>query len=88
MLQDGGGGRCYGKVKCADLMSVGYRGARGRGDRRNEIKVNPKCRSLGYDVSDLVLEAIEESSSFGEDMMMMSITRGGDKNQYKKATTS
>ena len=39
-----------------------------RGDRRDEIEVGPKCRSFGHDASNFVLETMEESCAFGEDI--------------------
>ena len=33
----------------------------------------PKRRSLGHDVSNLVLETIEESSAFGEDIVLVGL---------------
>ena len=34
-------------------------------NRREEVEINPKRRSVGHDVSDLVLEeAVEESCAF------------------------
>jgi hypothetical protein len=58
-----------GEVKGVDEVGVRVecRGARSRGDRRSEIEVDPKCRGLRHDMSDLALESVEESRAFGED---------------------
>ena len=64
-----------GKVKGIDLevVRVVGRGMRNRGDRREEVEINMKCRSLGHDVSNLVLESIEESCAFGEDKVLVGL---------------
>ena len=56
-----------GEVKGVDEVGVRFacRGARSRGDIRSEIEVDPKCRGLRLDVSDLALETVEESRAFG-----------------------
>jgi hypothetical protein len=46
-------------------VRVACRGAWSLGDRRGKIEVDPKRRSLRHDVSDLVLETVEESRAFG-----------------------
>ena len=51
------------------------RGARERGGRRLEVEVNAKRRSPGHDVSDLVLETLEESCAFGEDIVLVGLPR-------------
>ena len=61
--------------KAVDVMGVRVagRGARERGDRRKEVEVEPKRRSLGHDVSKLVLETVEESCAFGEDRVLVGL---------------
>ena len=54
-------------------VRVEGRGTRNRGDRREEVEVNPKCSSLGHDVLDIVLEAVEESCAFGEDRVLVGL---------------
>ena len=54
-------------------VRVEYRGARSRGSRKGMIEVGPKCRSHGHDVSDLVLEAVEESRAFGDDIILVGL---------------
>ena len=46
--------------------------AEGRGTE-GTIEVNPKRRSLGHDVSNLVFETIEESCAFGEDIFLVGL---------------
>ena len=62
-----------GKVKGIDLggMRVAGRGMRNRGHRREEVEVKPWRRSLGLDVSNLVLETVEESCAFREESLGM-----------------
>ena len=64
-----------GAFKGKDLMGVRVagRGARDRGDRRKEVEVDPKYRSLGHDVSNLVLAAVEESCACGEDRVLVGL---------------
>ena len=64
-----------GEVKGEEEVGVGFacRGARSRGDRRSEIEVDPKCRGLRHDVSDLALETAEESCAFGEDIVLVGL---------------
>ena len=45
----------------------------GGGDRRSEMEVDPKCRGLRHDVSDLALETVEESRAFGEDIVLVGL---------------
>ena len=52
---------------------LGKRGARDGGGRRKEVDVVPKRRSLGHDVSNLVLEVIEESCAFGKDIVLVGL---------------
>ena len=70
-----GGKDVVGDVKGIDVMGVRVagRGARDRGDRRKEVEVNPKHRSLGHDMSNLVLETVEESCAFGEDRVLVGL---------------
>ena len=49
------------------------RGARERGGRRLEVEVNAKRRSPSHYVSDLVLETVEESCAFGEDIVLVGL---------------
>ena len=53
---------------------VAGRGARERGGRRLEVEVNSKRRSPGHDVSDLVLEAVEESCARGDDIILVGMS--------------
>ena len=68
-----GGEDVVGEVKGVEEVGVLFacRGARSRRDRRSEIEVNPKCRGLRHDVSDLALETVEESRAFGEDIVLV-----------------
>ena len=70
-----GGKDVVGEVKGVDVMGVRVagRGARYRGDRRKEVEVDPKRRSYGHDVSNLVLETVEESCAFGEDRVLVGL---------------
>ena len=70
-----GGEDVVGEVKGVEEVGVGFacRGARSRGDRRSEIEVDPKCRGLRHDVSDLALETVEESRAFGEDIVLVGL---------------
>ena len=70
-----GGKDMVGEAKGEDVMGVRVagRGARDRGERRKEVEVNPKYRSLGHDVSNLVLETIEERCAFGEDRVLVGL---------------
>jgi hypothetical protein len=54
---------------------VGFacRGARSRGDRRSEIEIDPKRRCLRHDMSNLALETVEESRTFGEDIVLIGL---------------
>ena len=62
-----------GEVKGIEMMGVHVagRGARERGGRRLEVEVNSKRGSPGHDVSNLVLETVEESCAFGEDIVLV-----------------
>jgi hypothetical protein len=71
LMRQGGEKDVVGEVEVIDLGAV--RGTRNRGDRREEIEVNPKRRSLGHDVSNLVLETIEEICTFGEDRVLVGL---------------
>jgi hypothetical protein len=66
-----------GEVKDGDelVVRVACRGARSRGDRRSKIEaqVDPKRRGLRYDMSDLALEAVEESRAFGEEIVLIGL---------------
>ena len=63
-------------VEKTDVDEMGVRfacvGARGGGERRGEIEVDPKRRSLRrslrHHMSHLALESVEESRAFGEDI--------------------
>ena len=61
------------EVKGEEMMCVliAGRGARERGVRRLEVKVDSKRRSPGHNVAHLVLETIEESCAFGEDIVLV-----------------
>ena len=62
------------EVKGIEKMSMlGAGGARERGGRRLEVEVNSKRRSPGHDVSNLVLETVEESCAFGEDIVLVGL---------------
>ena len=63
------------EVKGIEKMSIlgAGRGARERGGRRLEVEVNSKRRSPGHDVSNLVLETVEESCAFGEDIVLVGL---------------
>ena len=63
------------EVKGIEKMSIlgAGRGARERGGRRLEVEVNSKRRSPGHDVSDLVLETVEESRALGEDIVLVGL---------------
>ena len=60
------------EVKGMEKMSMlgAGRGARERGGRRLEVEVNSKRRSPGHDVSNLVLETVEESCAFGHSLSL------------------
>ena len=64
-----------GEVNGVDEVGVRFacRGARSRGDRRSQIEVDPKRRGLRHDVSNLALETVEESSAFGEDIVLIGL---------------
>ena len=61
------------EVKGIEKMSMlgAGRGARERGGRRLEVEVNSKRRSPSHYVSNLVLETVEESCAFGEDIVLV-----------------
>ena len=63
------------EVKGIEKMSMlgAGRGARERGGRRLEVEVNSKRRSPSHYVSDLVLETVEESCAFGEDIVLVGL---------------
>ena len=75
LMRQGGEEDVLGEVKGVDVMGVRVSGrrARDRGDRRKEVEVNNKRRSFGHDVSNLVLETIEESCAFGEDRVLVGL---------------
>ena len=54
-------------IEKMSMLGAG-RGARERGGRRLEVEVNAKRRSPSHYVSHLVLETVEESCAFGEDI--------------------
>ena len=54
-------------------VSVACGGTRSGADRRDEVEVSPKCRSHGQDVSDLILETVEESCACGEDRVLVGL---------------
>ena len=54
-------------------VSVACGGTRSGADRRDEVEVSAKCRSHGQDVSDLVLETVEESCACGEDRVLVGL---------------
>ena len=66
-----------GEVKGVDEVGVRFacRGARSRGEERSEIEVDPKRRGLRHrhDMPDLALETVEESSAFGEDIVLIGL---------------
>ena len=70
-----GGKDVLGEVKGGDLMGVRVADRRGRhrGKRGKEVQVHPKRRSLGHKVSNLVLEIIEESCAFGEEIVLVGL---------------
>ena len=59
-----GGKDVVGDVKGVDVIGVRIagRGVRDRGDRREEVEINPNRRSLSHDVPNFVLET---SADFG-----------------------
>ena len=59
-------------IEKVSILGAG-RGARERGGRRLEVEVNAKRRSPGHDVSDLVLETVEESRALGEDIVLVGL---------------
>ena len=61
------------EVKGIEKMSMlgAGRGARERGGRRLEVEVNSKRRGPRHDVPNLVLETVEESCAFGEDIVLI-----------------
>ena len=63
------------EVKGIEKMSIlgAGRGARERGGRRLKVEVNSKRGSPGHDVSDLVLETVEESRALGEDIVLVGL---------------
>ena len=63
------------EVKGIEKMSMlgAGRGPRERGGRRLEVEVNSKRRSPSHDVSNLVLETVEESCAFGEDIVLVGL---------------
>jgi hypothetical protein len=73
-----GGEDVVGEVKGVDEVGVRFacRGARSRGDRRSEIEVDPKCRGLRHDMTDLdyvALETVQESRAFGEEIALIGL---------------
>ena len=64
-----------GEVKGIEMMGVliAGRGPRERGDRRLEVKVDSKRCGPCHDVSDLVLQTVEESCAFGEDIVLVGL---------------
>ena len=65
------------EVKGIEKMSMlgAGRGTWERGGRRLEVEVNSKRRSPSHDVSNLVLETVEESCAFGEDIVLVGLKR-------------
>jgi len=51
-------------------------GALSEGNRRSEVEVDPKRRCLRYDMSDLGLEAVEESCALGADGAQVDLSSG------------
>ena len=77
------------EVKGIEKMSMlgAGRGARERGGRRLEVEVNSKRRSPSHDVSNLVLETVEESCAFGEDIVLVGLrylTRQSKKSSHSR----
>ena len=56
--------------------------ARRREDCGGQIHVDAQRRGLRHDVSDLTLEAIEESCAFGEDCVLQKSRRKRDRDVY------
>ena len=75
------------EVKGIEKMSMlgAGRGARERGGRRLEVEVNAKRRSPSHYVSDLVLETVEESCAFGEDIVLVGLLKGQTKKEEGRA---
>ena len=48
-------------------------GAWGGRDGGREVQVDAHCRCLSHDVSDLALEAVEESCAFGVDCVRVGL---------------
>ena len=46
---------------------------RSRGDTRGKYEVDSKRRSLRHDLSELVLETVEECRAFGEDIVWIGL---------------
>ena len=70
-----GGKDMVGEVKCVKEGSVrGVRaGAWGGRDGWREVQVDAHRRCLSHDVSDLALEAVEESCAFGVDCVRVGL---------------
>ena len=70
-----GGKDMVGEVKCVKEGSVrGVRsGTWGGRDGRREVQVDAHRRCLSHDVSDLALEAVEESCAFGVDCVRVGL---------------
>ena len=62
--RDLGGASCRPRESLRDAIS---------GDRSKCVENNPKCRCLGHDVSNLLLESIAESCEFGEDRVLVGL---------------
>ena len=62
-----GGWDVVGEVKGVEEVGVGFacRGARSRRNRMGEIEVDPKCRGLRYDMSDLMIGTFITSEGEG-----------------------
>ena len=63
------------EVKGIEKMSTlgAGRGARERGGRRLEVEVNSKRQCPSHYVSNLVLQTVEESCGFGEDIVLVGL---------------
>ena len=63
------------EVKGIEKMSVlgAGRGARERGGRRLKVEVDSRRRSPSHYVSHPVLETVEESCAFGEDIVLVGL---------------
>ena len=68
-----GQGRTKKERKATKSKGRGLEEGASRALMRLEVEVNSKRRSPGHDVSNLVLETVEESCAFGEDIVLVGL---------------